>query len=208
MRIAVVGATGMAGRAVVREATRRGHEVRGISRSTGTDVLRDEVTLALAGSDAVVLSVRFPPGSEHLVGPATARVLDAAERVGVRVLVIGGAAPLESPAGGLVVDDPRFVPPQWRTVALASLEQLRVCREHPWQRWTYLSPSAVFDDGEPTGGYRRGQTRLLVDAEGASRVSASDLALAVLDELETPGADRHLTVASLPTGAASGSAAE
>jgi putative NADH-flavin reductase len=36
---------------------------------------------------------------------------------------------------------------------------------------------------------------LLLDADGRSRISAEDLAVAVADELETPGPDRLLTVA-------------
>ncbi|WP_416382691.1 MULTISPECIES: hypothetical protein [Nocardia] len=78
--------------------------------------------------------------------------------------------------------------------ALASLTQLRVCEPHP-ARWTYLSPPALLEPGERTGRYRRGTTTLLLDADGRSRISAEDLAVAVLDELENPGGDRHFTVA-------------
>ncbi len=58
----------------------------------------------------------------------------------------------------------------------------------------YLSPTAVLEPGERTGRYRRGTETLLLGADGKSRISAEDLAVAVLDELRTPATDRHLTV--------------
>jgi putative NADH-flavin reductase len=49
--------------------------------------------------------------------------------------------------------------------------------------------------GTRTGVYRRGATTLLVDEAGRSRISAEDLSVAVLDEVENPGGVRHFTVA-------------
>ncbi|MFF0032867.1 hypothetical protein [Streptomyces avermitilis] len=45
-----------------------------------------------------------------------------------------------------------------------------------------------------TGRYRRGTDTLLTSADGRSWISAEDLAVAVVDELETPGPERRLTV--------------
>ncbi|GAB2884739.1 hypothetical protein GCM10022245_20270 [Streptomyces mayteni] len=73
------------------------------------------------------------------------------------------------------------------------LDQVVACRAHSAD-WAYLSPPALLAPGRRTGTYRRGTTTLLVDAEGVSRVSAEDLAVAVLDELENLGEDRHFTV--------------
>ena len=92
-----------------------------------------------------------------------------------------------------VLDDPTFVPPQWRDVASASLDQFNACTEHPNQNWTYLSPSAVFEPGQGTGAYRRGGDTLLINHDGTSRITPADLALAVLDELEQPSTQRHFT---------------
>lgn len=207
MRITVLGATGMAGAAVVTEALSRGHAVLGTSRRgdltprAGLDVRALDVTdpaaveAALAPADVAVLSVRFPPGEEHRIASATSGVLDAAARTGTRVLVVGGSAPLRSPNGRdlLVLDDPALVPEAWRNIARASLDQFHACERHHHRGWTYLSPPAVFEPGPRTGSYRRGTTTLLLDADGASRISPADLAIAVLDEIETPGPDRHIT---------------
>lgn len=49
--------------------------------------------------------------------------------------------------------------------------------------------------GHRTGKYRRGTTTTLITAaDGASRISAEDLAVAVLDELETPCETQRFTV--------------
>jgi putative NADH-flavin reductase len=209
MNIVVIGATGMAGSAIVADAASRGHHVTAVSRGgQGTDTGHDLVTsVALdvaaidatdhltriladadADIDAVVLAVRSAPGSEHLMAPMTATVLETAGRAGIPVVVVGGSAPLRSPddPARLVIDDTRYIPESWRPIAGASLDQFRVCLEHPRARWTYLSPPAVFAPGEDTGGYRRGTTTLLTDEHGQSRVTPADLALAVVDEIEEP----------------------
>ncbi|MFI7669331.1 NAD-dependent epimerase/dehydratase family protein [Nocardia sp. NPDC049526] len=53
---------------------------------------------------------------------------------------------------------------------------------------------ALLEPGHRTGKYRRGTTTLITAADGASRISAEDLAVAVLDELETPCETQHFTV--------------
>lgn len=208
MNITVLGATGMAGTAIVQEATRRGHHVTAVSRNpqvtkdphtTGArlDLTELEAPLQAVMNDAdvVVLAVRMAPGDEARVAPLTSRVLSHAAVAGVRVLIIGGAAPLHSPHNPqlLVLDDPNFVPTQWRDVASASLDQFTACIEHPNRNWTYLSPSAVFEPGQGTGAYRRGGDTLLINHDGTSRITPADLALAVLDELEQSSAEHHFT---------------
>jgi putative NADH-flavin reductase len=56
------------------------------------------------------------------------------------------------------------------------------------------SPPALLEPGVRTGRYRRGTDTLLVGAEGRSWISAEDLAVAAVDELETPGPDPLITV--------------
>ena len=208
MRITVLGATGMAGTAVVNEALRRGHKVTAVSRrrchqsgahltSCLLDVTDVEgVAGLLEDSDAAVVALRPPAGHESDLVRLTTAVLDAASRSRTPLLIIGGAAPLSSPTDPsiLAIDDPTIVPPAWRDVAQASLDQFRVCQAHSYEGWVYLSPPAIFGPGDVTGAYRRGTTTLLRDAHGASRISPEDLALAVVDELEHPGGEQHVTV--------------
>lgn len=86
-----------------------------------------------------------------------------------RPLRVGGAGPLRSPGrpDQRVIDNPSYVPAAWRAIASAS-------------------PPAVLEPGRRTGTYRRGETTLLTRADGTSRISVEDLAVAVIDEPEKP----------------------
>ncbi|MGI5410383.1 NAD(P)-dependent oxidoreductase [Streptomyces chartreusis] len=152
--------------------------------------------------DAVILSVRtFPADREFLVG-ATRTVLDAAARLGTRVLVVGGAGALRSPGDPdlPVADNRAYVPDEYRAVALAGTAQLRTCEAHADADWVYLSPPAELEPGERTGRYRRGTDTLLTASDdGRSWISAEDLAVAVVDEVENPGTERHITVVHRPS---------
>ncbi|GCB47020.1 NAD(P)-dependent oxidoreductase [Streptomyces sp. NL15-2K] len=213
MTIAVLGATGMVGSRVITEASTRGHQVLALSRKPasedpnvtpiGVDANDSSaVCEALAGSashgaaDAVVLAVRtMPVDQEFLVG-ATRTVLDIAAQLGIRVLVVGGAGALRSPDEQdlLVADNPVYVPAELKPVAAAGIAQLRTCQAHAGADWVYLSPPGLLEPGERTGRYRRGTDTLLTSADGQSWISAEDLAVAVVDELETPGFEYHITV--------------
>nr|WP_225826000.1 NAD(P)H-binding protein [Streptomyces sp. TML10] len=209
MTIAVLGATGMVGSRVIGEATARGHRVLALSRTpaggapgvtpvpldaNAPDAVRE--ALARSAAEAVVLAVRSHPVDEDFLVGTTRAVLDAAADVGLRVLVVGGAGALRSPGtpGLLVADDPARVPPELRPVAAAGVAQLRACRTHSHPDWVYLSPPALLEPGPRTGRYRRGTHTLLTTSGGRSWISAEDLAVAALDELETPGRDHHITV--------------
>lgn len=218
MNITIIGATGMVGSRLVTEATGRGHRVVAAARRVGdypdaaiTGVAVDagapaELVAALAEADAAVLTVRAAAGHEYTIEPLTTAVLDATARAGVRLLVVGGSGPLRSPRepGLAVVDDPNYVPAEWRTIAGASTAQLHACTRHSNSDWVYLSPPAILEPGTRTGTYRRGTTTLLTDPDGTSRISAEDLAVATLDEIERPGTDRHFTVAREPAGQVAG----
>ncbi|MBF6225262.1 NAD(P)H-binding protein [Nocardia abscessus] len=208
MKIAVVGATGMVGSRVVNEAANRGHELVAVCRKLPPATLPAGVTAVegdandpdrmselFDGADAIVAATRPALGQEHAVTATTTALLDAATTTRTRILVVGGAAPLRHPAhpDRLVLDSPEYVPETIRPIAAASVAQWETCRAHSAD-WVYLSPPAVLEPGRRTGTYRRGTTTLVAGADGTSRISAEDLAVAVVDELENPSAKRHFTV--------------
>jgi uncharacterized protein len=202
MRITVFGAAGNVGSRVVAEGLSRGHDVTGVVRDparfgelpaaadarAGDATSVADVTELSAGRTAVISAIHPPRGSEMELVIATKALLAGLAGSGVRLLVVGGAATLTVPGAGgtTVVDDPNLVPPAERASALASAEQLEVCRAETEVDWTYLSPAALVEPGERTGTYRLGSDELLVDAEGNSRISHDDLAVALLDEAEQP----------------------
>nr|WP_167536461.1 NAD(P)H-binding protein [Streptomyces ficellus] len=210
-KIAVLGATGMVGRRVVTEARARGHQVLALSRTPqdgepgitpiAVDAADEQAVreaLTTHAPEHVVVALRTEPVDEDFLVDATRTVLRIAGELGMHVLVVGGAGVLRSPGrpGLLVADNPAYVPDHVRPVAAAGVAQWQACQNQGGDRWVYLSPPALLEPGERTGRYRRGTDTLLTDDEGRSRISVEDLAVAVIDELQTPCADRLVTVAA------------
>jgi putative NADH-flavin reductase len=191
MKIAVLGATGMAGSRIVAEALARGHQVTGIARKVegvkdhpglakvAADVTDPGFAEHLRGHDAVVSALHFQTLSE----PALAAILNAA---GVkRVLIVGGAGSLEVAPGVMLIDTPEF-PEAWKPFARPGVEFLAALHGENGLEWTFISPSAFFEPGSRTGVFRVGGDQLLVGADGRSAISAEDYAVALLDEIEKP----------------------
>ncbi len=186
MRITVFGAFGSVGRRVVEEARRRGHEVTVVSRRAGAGgevgdarVVADVVRLS-AGRDLVIGATRPADGEEGELVEAARALLAGVAETGVRLLLVGGAATLVTPEGHTVEEAPGF-PAEIKAIARACAEQLAACRTDRAADWTYLSPPAALEPGERTGVFRVGG-----DEQVGSSISIEDLAVALLDEAETP----------------------
>ena len=197
MKIALVGATGNVGTRLISELTRRGHHVTAIARhpeklqgqAAVRPVLGDvqnESALAavLAGHDVVIHSVKFLSTNASKIIAAT----KAAEVP--RLLVVGGAGSLEVSPGLTLVNTPDF-PAEYKPETLAGVEFLNVLRGEKKLDWTFLSPSYFFAPGERTGKFRLGKDELVVAADGQSRISTEDFAIALVDELEQPKHSRQ-----------------
>jgi uncharacterized protein YbjT (DUF2867 family) len=100
-RIAVVGATGRAGRHTADALTERGHDVVPIARAHGVDVITGEgLSEALAGVDAIV-DVATGPSPEE--GPATEFFTTAARNLqaaGAPLIVAASILGVERFSGG------------------------------------------------------------------------------------------------------------
>jgi hypothetical protein len=198
MKIAIIGATGNMGERLTKEAVTRGHQVTAISHNAeklkalegvakAECDLADEAKLAgcLKGQDAAILSVRFQPND---VKP----VFAAARTAGVnRMAIVGGAASLFNKDGVRLLDQPGF--PDFIKVeaapAAAALDWIKANVTD--LDWVFVSPSMMLQAGERTGKFRLGHDHLLVDDKGNSAISYEDLAVAILDELETPAHHRE-----------------
>jgi hypothetical protein len=190
MKIALIGATGNVGQRVVKEAIDRGHEVVAIARDVskiapqpGVTAVQADMTddaqlqRAIAGADAVVLSVRFQD--------LDYAKLFAALRPAKRVLIVGGAASLEVEPGVALIDTPGF-PDFIKVEAEPARQALKWLKSEEELNWTFLSPSVFFGPGERTGKFRLGEEKLLTAEDGKSHISYEDYAIALLDEIETP----------------------
>ena len=192
MKIALIGATGNVGSRLLTEALRRGHTVTAIARqrknlpagsgvtfATGDATQPAQLTPLLVGHDAVISAVRFQ-------SVPAAPLISAVKNAGTkRFLVVGGAGSLEVSPGTQLVDTPDF-PAAYKPEALAGRDFLNVLRGEQQLEWTFLSPAAEFFPGQRTGEFRIGGDELLVQSNGASKISMEDFAVAMLDELEEP----------------------
>ncbi len=197
MKIALVGATGNVGTRLISELTRRVHHVTAIARhpeklqrqAAVSPVLGDvqnEKSLAtvLAGHDAVIHSVKF-------LSTNASKIIAATKAAKVpRLLVVGGAGSLEVTPGLTLVNAPNF-PAEYKPETLAGVEFLNVLRGEKELDWTFLSPSYLFAPSGRTGKFRLGKDELLVAADGQSRISTEDFAIALVDELEQPKHSRQ-----------------
>jgi putative NADH-flavin reductase len=207
-RITVLGGNGYAGAAIVAEAARRGHEVTAVSRSApaspvdgvryveGSVLDAEVLDRVLEGRD-VVVSALSPRGD--MVGKVEGGVSDLVARLAgtpTRLGHIGGASSLLTEEGGPRLWDVSkdHVPAEVRPEVQTGLDTLDLLRESPESLdWFYVSPPEEFGSwlGTPsTGSYTLGGDVLLRSADGTSTISADDLALAVLDEIETPAHHR------------------
>ena len=202
MKIALIGATGFVGSAILKEALDRGHEVTAIMRHTeklpshpklhpqkGDIYNADEVARLVAGHDAVISA--FNPGwgnpdiyNQQIKG--TEAIIKGVKQAGVkRLLFVGGAGSLEIKPGVQSVDTSEF-PKEWKQGSLATREALNQLRKEPGLDWSFLSPSADLSPGQRTGEFRLGTDQLLKDTNGQSRISVEDYAMAMIHEVEKP----------------------
>ena len=201
MKVAVIGATGFVGAAILQEALNRGHEVTAIARNPekveahpklriqkGDVYNEDEVARCVTGHDAVISA--FNPGwsnpdiyDQQVKG--TRAIINGVKKAGIkRLLFVGGAGSLEVNPGVQSVDLPGF-PAEYKQGSLATREALNMLRHETDLEWSFLSPSADLFPGQRTGQFRLGTDQLLKDANGKSRISVQDYAMAMIDEVET-----------------------
>jgi putative NADH-flavin reductase len=205
MKIALIGATGFVGKAVLKEALDRDHLVTAIVRHP--EKLNAQKNLAIAGGDVtdgdklaetlkgndVVISA-FNPGwtnpeiyNDYIKGAQA--IGEAVKRSGVkRLIVVGGAGSLFIAPGLQLVDAPDF-PKAWKAGALAARDYLNMLREESDLDWTYLSPAIEMNQGSPherKGVYRTDFDHPVFDENRRSMITVEDLAVAIVDETEHP----------------------
>ncbi|MEU1307592.1 NAD(P)H-binding protein [Streptomyces cinnamoneus] len=203
-KIALFGATGTIGSRILREALDRGHHVTAAQRDplkvtvkhpnlmvVSGDVLDAASVAAVAkGHDVLVSAVGGGDGPGHVatIAPAAKSLVHGLHRLGAgapRLIAVGGAGSLRTPEGKQVWDA-EGIPDFLLQIMHAHGDALDFYRTVTDVRWTNLSPAGLIEPGERTGSYRTALDDLVVDAEGKSRISAEDYAVAVIDEIETP----------------------
>lgn len=194
MKLTVVGGNSGTGAEVVRIAAQAGHQVSSLSRSGATsfpagvrdlrgDALDAEVARsAVAGADAVVVTVGGASGSGRHRAEVTRSVIAAMRAAGVRRLVV------QSSLG--VGDSMQLMPAPARLFARTVLG--KALADHAEQEaavadsgldWTIVRPGGL-SDGPPTGAYIAQET-----AEGRpmkGMINRADVATCIVGILDDP----------------------
>jgi putative NADH-flavin reductase len=199
-RLAVFGATGKTGLALVATARRRGWQVRALVRGSvetleeqaGIEIVRGEfsslerVQAVIEGTQAVccVFGPR-PPFNEIFCAEATQAVIEAMRRAGVRRLIVQ--------TGSMVGQNLPNWTFAWRLMTLMyqrqqphgaqdRLEQERLVRQSGLD-WTIIKPPRL-TDAVASGHVRAGSD---VRIGLFSRISRADLKTFLMDQIERPG---------------------
>jgi putative NADH-flavin reductase len=188
----------MIGSRIAAEAARRGHQVTALARNPArvpadvanltaaqADLLdAASVGVAVRGHDVVASAYAPPQDDLATLSKATRALVEGVRAAGLkRLVVVGGAGSLEVAPGKQLVDTDGF-PAAYKPIALAHRDAFDYYRGIADLDWTCFAPAAVIAPGERTGTFRTGANTLLADAEGNSRISAEDYAIAFVDELE------------------------
>lgn len=175
----------------------------------GLDILdADGIAAVLPGLDVLISG--FQPGNaanniadtvERSVGDPTVfataarallKALESHPRT--RLIVIGGAGSLEVEPGLVHADSDEYLhtsldqlglPRKYAAAVRGHRDALNVLRTSN-RLWTYFSPAEDIAPGERTARFRLGGDQPVLDAEGRSRISTEDAAIALVDEAELP----------------------
>ena len=201
MKIAIIGATGFVGSAVLNEALNCRHEVTAIARDINKITISNEklktvsadadnseaLAKVLAGHDAVVNAFNAGWTNPNLYNDfikGSESIQQAVKLSGVkRLLVVGGAGSLEIAPGVQLVDSPEF-PAEYKAGATAARDYLNTIKKETRLDWTFLSPAIHLHPGKRTGVFRLGTDKPVFDNENQSDISVEDMAVAIIDELE------------------------
>ena len=196
MNITILGATGWIGSHIMAQAKANGHNVTAVVRDAdkvtdGTAVeefdlqSQNDIAEVLTNADVVIASIGGRAAGNHeLVAQTAKRLLTALSGSSTRLLWVGGAGSLEVAPGVTLVSSPDF-PAQYKDEALAQGEALSVFKAtNTTTQWTFVSPAAVIYPGESEGPYRIGGDVFFTNEQGESKISVTDYAIAMLDEVQ------------------------
>lgn len=209
-KIALIGASGFVGSAILKELLERGCKVEALVRNPDkittkspdlvvkkVDVTNvSELAAALKGYTTVISAYNPGWANPNIYEDTLAnypKIVEAAKDAGVsRLLIVGGAGTLFVKPG-LRLMDTGTLPVEWLP-GVTSLGKffLDNLSHEKGIDWVFFSPAANLIGGDPanpgrkTGKYRLGKDDLITDAEGNSSISVQDYAKAMVDEAENP----------------------
>lgn len=194
VKIAIIGATGNAGSAITTEADKRGHEVTAFVHSdtniSGIATITKDIfalTLADVKDFDVIINTFANHKQPELILDAATHLIHILRGTPVRAIFMLGAASLINTTGRQLLEDLKQLPESaaWINEPQHGCYELTFLSWVKDVNWIGFSPQSNFLVGEPTA-YMLTQGKIVEDAAGQSHVTTGNMALAVLDELETP----------------------
>lgn len=206
-KVALIGASGFVGSAILRELLDRGYEVEALVNHPEKIKIQnpaltvrkvdvaDEKQLAedLRGFDNVISAYNPGWANPNIYEETLAnypKILEAAKEAGVkRLLIVGGAGTLFVKPGVRLIDT-GTLPDAW-VPGVKSLGEfyLNTLMDENEIDWVFFSPAGNLGDmgakgpGKRTGVYRLGKDDMIFDKDGNSFISVEDYAKAMVDEL-------------------------
>jgi putative NADH-flavin reductase len=202
MKIAIIGATGFVGSAILNELSSRNQEITAIARNpkntanvnwVSADIFNtDALAEAIKGNDVVISAYNSgwtnPNIYDDFIAGSKA-IQEAVKKSGVkRFITIGGAGSLFVAPGLQAVDTPHF-PKEYHAGASAARDYLNILKEEKDLDWAFFSPAFEMHQGITTGRtgkYRLGLENPVFNDEQRSILSVEDLAVVIADEAESP----------------------
>ena len=140
MKVAIIGASGFIGSAILNEALSRGHDITAIVRNPEKvtvsnprlnvkkgDVIKEEELVSLLKGNEAVISAYSANDSSTYVKAITA-IINATKKAGItRLLAVSGAGSLEVKPGVQLLDTPEF-PAEWKDGATATRDAFDVIK--------------------------------------------------------------------------------
>ncbi|KQB39199.1 NAD(P)-dependent oxidoreductase [Flavobacterium aquidurense] len=200
MKIAIIGATGFVGSAILNELANRNHDITAIARNPkdttnatwkSADIFNvDALAEILKGNDVVINAYNSgwtnPNIYDDFIAGSKA-IQEAVKKSGVkRFITIGGAGSLFVAPGLQAVDTPDF-PKEYHAGATAARDYLNIIKEEKELDWAFFSPAFEMHQGITTGRtgkYRLGLDNPVFNDEQRSILSVEDLAVVIADEAE------------------------
>ncbi|WP_462267585.1 NAD(P)-dependent oxidoreductase [Mucilaginibacter sp.] len=209
MKVALIGATGFVGKAVLNELLQKGHQVTAIVRNA--EKLEPKINLSSANINATEVEALANAVKDHdaVISAFNAgwtnpnlyedflngskAIQEGVKKSGVkRMLVVGGAGSLFV-NGKQLVDAPDF-PAEYKAGATAARDYLNELKKETELDWVFLSPAAEMHPGTSgvrRGAYRTGSDNPVFNEEHRSIISVEDMAMAIVDEIEQPRHSRQ-----------------
>lgn len=191
-KVAVIGANGRAGSAIVHDLAARGkYEVYAVARDPskitynlpnvkvvqGEPAKPEALIPEIKGIDVLVSAIYFDI--------TAAELLKVAKEAGAkRIVIVGGAGCLLVAEGGpRLIDTPQF-PDEFRWIAepcVKFFDDLSAVTDYDW---TFFCPPLEIFVGPKVGKFRLGGDVLLMGENGRSMISYDDYATALVDEID------------------------